>query len=664
MPWRTRLGAAVLLAVALVAVLGAAGSSPASAHAGLRSSDPPDGAVFDVPPTAVRLTFLELPEPSLAVIGVRGADGTSYASGPPAAMPGDELTLVVPVQLVERQAYTVTWRVVSAVDGHSSAGTFSFGVGVPPAELVVSGTTAGPSTLSPLELLGRWAFALGLIVVLGAATAGLFGFGGSAALPGSVRMGAVGLASAILGLVVLGVAQRRAAAVPLADLMGTSIGRALVWRAGALAVVAAGLLLSRTGRSGAARPAAWVMVAAASVAVAAHVAAGHAGASGGRASFLSPSVAVQWAHVVAVCVWAGGLAALLVGLRGAPSNEKAVSVRRFSAVAAPTLAVIIATGVLRAFDGVPTWAALGSTAYGRSVVTKLVLVSAIVGLASANRRRGVSAAATNLHLLRRLAGGELALAIGAVGAAALLASLPPPASARGAEPRGLTATGSDLATTVRVRLTTETAVPGPNRFAVRVSDYDSGEAVVADRVSLRFRPLDDPAIASTLLVLEPAGPQSYEAAGTNLSFDGRWGITVLVERGPESVAVPLEVQTRSAPQFLSVERVPGEPVKYTVELVSGGAFLRVWADPQRSGPTQVYATFFDRFGEELPVGEPVLTTGSGPPARQHAMRRLAPNRFVADVSLDRGQTVVAVVARTVVDDQRLRGTVTLETADR
>jgi len=654
MPRHARFAVPVLLAACLAAVVVGADARAAWAHAGLRSSDPPAGAVLDVPPTAVRLTFLEVPEPSLAMIRVTGADGTSYAAGSPTAMPGDDLTLTMPVQLDEKRAYTVTWRVVSAVDGHPSAGSFSFGVGVPPDRLAVSNATGAPSTLSPLELLGRWAFSLGLIAVLGAATAGLFGFAGSR---GSSRRGGVGLASAVLGLVVLAEAQHRAARAPFGDLLETSIGRALVWRAVALGVVAAGLVVGRAHRPHVARRAGWLTMAGAGAAVAVHVAAGHAGA---RGSLLVPTVATQWAHVVAVGVWAGGLAALLVGVRGAPSDAKVAAVRRFSAVAAPTLAVIVVTGVLRALGGVATWSELGSTPYGRLVVTKLALVSAIVGLAVANRRRSGPRAATSLRLLRRLAGGELVLAMGALGAAGLLASLPPPATTRGAEPLGLTATGSDYATTVRVRLTTETAVPGPNRFAVRVTDYDSGRDVVADRVSLQFRPLDDPSTAPSRLVLEPVGPRSYEAVGTNLSLDGRWAVTALVERGPDSVSVPLEVQTRSAPQFLSLERVPGTPVKHTVQLVSGGASLRVWADPEQSGPTQVYATYFDRFGEELPVGEPVLTTGTGPSARQHAMRRLGPNRFVADVSLERGRTVVAVIARTVTDDQRLRGLVTLD----
>src|SRR5207253_1986317 len=128
-------------------------------------------------------------------------------------------------------------------------------------------------------------------------------------------------------------------------------------------------------------------------------------------------------------------------------------------------------------------------------------------------------------------------------------------------------------------------------------------------------------------------PASFTGTGPNMSLDGRWEITVFVERGAESLAVQLQVQTRSAPQFLSVQRIPGEPVKYTVELVAGGGFLRVWADPQRSGETKLYATFYDRFGEAPAISDPVLTVGQGRFARAFPVRRLAPNQFVADVTL-------------------------------
>ena len=77
-------------------------------------------------------------------------------------------------------------------------------------------------------------------------------------------------------------------------------------------------------------------------AMAVHVDAGHAAAGASRSTV---RIAEQWAHFAAVGIWLGGLLALLVGLRGAPSSAKAAAVRRFSTIAAFALVVVVGTGV-------------------------------------------------------------------------------------------------------------------------------------------------------------------------------------------------------------------------------------------------------------------------------------------------------------------------------
>ena len=103
--------------------------------------------------------------------------------------------------------------------------------------------------------------------------------------------------------------------------------------------------------------------------------------------------------------------------------------------------------------------------------------------------------ASSLRPLRRTASGELALTVAALAAAGVLGTLAPPAAGRSIS--GIVATGEDFGTTVRVRLTAASDYPGPNRFVVQIDDYDSNAPVRADRVSLRFTPLDDPGVAST-----------------------------------------------------------------------------------------------------------------------------------------------------------------------
>ena len=80
----------------------------------------------------------------------------------------------------------MTWRIVSAVDGHRTDGVFGFGVGaagaprLPPSQSVAEVRT-GPA-LGPLAVAGRWAWYWGLALLVGAAATGLLVFGGR--LPG------------------------------------------------------------------------------------------------------------------------------------------------------------------------------------------------------------------------------------------------------------------------------------------------------------------------------------------------------------------------------------------------------------------------------------------------------------------------------------------------
>src|SRR5262249_34820884 len=156
--------------------------------------------------------------------------------------------------------------------------------------------------------------------------------------------------------------------------------------------------------------------------------------------------------------------------------------------------------------------------------------------------------------------------------------------------------GSDFATSVKVQLTTASDQPGANRFAVRVADYDSDAPVRPRRVSLRFTPLDDPDVDSTSLALAPGADASYVGSGPNLAFDGRWRVTVLIDRERESVEVPLEVETRIKPRWTTVDRSAGQSPTYTVEMTNQGVFY-FSPQPERAGPSQLFVTCTDFIGD-------------------------------------------------------------------
>jgi hypothetical protein len=316
------------------------------------------------------------------------------------------------------------------------------------------------------------------------------------------------------------------------------------------------------------------------------------------------------------------------------------------------------TGITRSAGELSAWRDLFATMYGRAVLLKIALTVAIAGLAAVNHWRSVAAAATDLRPLRRAGRGEVVLAVCTLAVAAVLGSLPPPAAAL-RDPSGLVASGTDFGTTVRVRLTTPSNQPGPNRFVVDVADYDSGRPLTPRRVSLRFTPLDDPRVAPTTLELKGGPDQRFLGSGSNLAFDGRWRITALVEEGASSVEVPMEVETRIAPQFVSTFRPPGQPTQYTVQVENAG-HVRFVPLSERAGPTTVTITCYDVLRDERPIEDIVVTLrGEGATAQRQPAQRVSPSTFVSSFALAPGPNRITVIARAP-DGTRLRAALTLD----
>jgi copper transport protein len=555
------------------------------------------------------------------------------------------------VPTLARGVYTVSYRVVSAVDGHANTGAYAFGVGVSPHGVVAEAPSAEADT-SWLELVARWPLLIGLVALLGAAAASVARFGGSADT--DLKLAAGGWVLSVVGLVLLAAAQRWTAGSSLGELLGTSVGEALIWRAVGIGAAGAALLIA--WRSPGVRRGALAAAGLAGLAtIAVHVNAGHAAASSWPSTV---TVTAQVAHFAAVGVWFGGLAALLLGIRGAPTAAKAARVRRFAAVAAGALVVVVVTGTLRAVDELSSFGDLTSTGYGLAVLEKIALIALIVALAVRNRRRTVPGAASDLSPLRRTSRAELGLALAALAVAAVLGTLAPAVAGPEVAPSGISDSGGDAAATVNAELRAASAEPGPNRFVVQVEDEETEDPVDAS-VSLRFEPLDDPSIEDTTLALKPGPDGTYVGSGENLTFDGRWRVTVLVDRGGDSVEVPLELDLPFPEEAVSVLRLPDRPPEYTMEVGSDG-YIRIAPDPERAGTSQVLVTCYTVFENVASIDGLVLTATAGDgPTRQQPVRRLGRGRFVASVELEAGANTIAVIARTR-EDTRLRGQFRLE----
>jgi len=699
-----RLGRAGLARVGLAGVLVGVwlvvAGGPAGAHALLRESDPAAGSSLEKAPDRVVLTFTERPEEGLSGIQVLDTGGKPVQRGESAPVSGAPLRLAVGLGDLADGTYTVSWRVVSKDDGHVTAGSFAFGIGVlapgatPATQAAPQGETPSPSAAATV---GRLALYAGLALLVGAAVTGLAVFG-RVLPPGSRPLLAFAAALTVAGGAIRFLAEQARIDAPLSTLLGSSTGQGLVrLAAGVVVTAAATWLLAAAVRPSAAAPApepadlftpvtapapappdpaaavaapaapiptpaaggeggridAWRLAlvgVAAGITMLLHVLVGHAA---GPSPLRTVNLAVQWLHLLAVGAWIGGLVWLLAGLRGRDRAEQVGSAVRFSRLAAPVLGLVAITGLSRALHLAGGWQGLLDSGYGRLLDLKVALFLGLVALGAVNRFRIVPALAGGVRRLgglRRNVRGEVVLAACILAVTAVLSQLPPgkfvveQASARPPAPPTVQVEGTDFATSVRIALTVTPGVPGPNTFTAKVTDYDSGEDWPATRVALRLTPRDQPEIGATTLDLARDGEGLWEGQGSQLSIAGSWTVVGLVEGSGPAVTVPMELATHETPQQVKVSEVPGQPTLYTITLPAGET-LQGYIDPGRPGPNTVHFTFFNSSGDEQPSSRAraTMTRASGAP-EELTLIRLGEGHFAANVDLDPGRVAFTIDA--------------------
>jgi copper transport protein len=636
---RARLVPGVVAGLAvLLAVLGTAG--PAGAHALVRRSQPAAGSLVASSPPAVVIVFTEPPDPGLSVIHVLDQNGATVDRGGAGLVPGRGDELRLPLPTLGEGVYTVTWRAVSRADGHVTAGSFSFGVGVSPGAATASGGVASSTaaTPSPLAVAGRWAFYLGLAVLMGTAV-------GSAFVARDVRPSPAllvgGWLLAVAGLVAMTIAERDAVGIGLGRLLSSAAGQEFGYRGVALLVAGVGVILAvREPRWTALVP----LAGATAGAMLVHVLAGHAGAE--RAAGLRWfEVLVQWLHLIAVGVWIGGLVWLVTAVRGRDRPARGEAVRRFSWLAGAAVAVVAATGIVRALrevGGPGAWLRLPDTGFGVALLVKIGLFAGLLTLGALNRYRNVPAVASGrLRTLRGTVVAEVVLAAAALAATGVLSELPPSAvvaaaAARVRPPSSVVVAGSDFGTTVRVRLTVSPGTVGPNRFEATVDDYDSGKPVPASSVELQLSLPDRPDVGGQSLSLRRTGAGVWTGRGV-LALDGRWDVTALVQEPSGGVEVAMRLTPRLPPEHVTVSRAPGQPTISTVALGSGRT-MQGYVDPGRAGRNTVHFTFFTGAGGEQPVAT-ATATATRPDGRTMDLPliRFDPGHFAANVALSGGR---------------------------
>ena len=521
----------------------------ASAHALLVSSKPSNNAVLASSPRRLLLTFTEYPDTRLSHVSILDSRGHVVATPSIKSVAGDQSTVqAILSQRLPRGWYTVTWRTVSAIDGHVANGLFVFGVRVVPPSVSPFGVVLGrtPTLLSALQAAGRWLLYWGLALLVGCASVCLIVLKGTLPSGGRVLARSAWLVAAI-GLSVMTLAEEQVVGAPsLMPFFETQTGAAYVTMGTlVLAVCGAAVVLLDVWPN---RATLWALGVAAALALGAHTMAGHADAA---SPYRPLHLVEQWLHMLAVGVWIGGLVWLLVALRRTENLDRPAAVRAFSHLATYALAVVVATGLLRAVTQVGSVRDLLFTSYGRVLLVKVVLVCVIALLGALNHYRHVPAIAAGtgpLRSLQRTVGGEISVAGGILAVTAVMVGLVPAAllSSAGASSGVVVATGSDYAHTVQVRLAVSPGSVGSNTFSADLTAYGGSRPFTAGSVQLQFALPAQPQIGSATLSLARQSAGRWQARGSQLSIAGTWSVSVLIQGATSGVVVPLTLKVAPA----------------------------------------------------------------------------------------------------------------------
>jgi copper transport protein len=149
-------------------------SSPSGvfAHAVPRATQPAANAVLHEAPREIAVRFSERVDARASSLQVFDAHGTRVDDGKASVTPGDPWLYRLALPPLGAGVYTVSWRVMSADDGHVTDGAYVFAVG---------GTGISPPTAAnqviPVtgwyDALVRWLGMLGAVAMMGLLTASL-----------------------------------------------------------------------------------------------------------------------------------------------------------------------------------------------------------------------------------------------------------------------------------------------------------------------------------------------------------------------------------------------------------------------------------------------------------------------------------------------------------
>jgi copper transport protein len=511
-------------------------TGPALAHAVLVRSVPEANASLTAAPAGIELFFSENVEAAFSEIAVLDSNGQRLDNADTRLDYTDPTRLIVTLKPLPDGIYTVSWKVLSAVDGHVTTGAFPFAVGdADAAALAAAAQASRQIKISVGEVIARWMLYLALAALTGGA---LFTLVVWPRAEDWSRLTTIVLIVALLGHVLALLTQAgQAAGADFAAPWSDATARVLfVTRFGALWLARFGLLVALSGLVLVAAPTPrrrWIALGLNALNLLTLSLASHAAA---EPQPLWP-VLGDTLHLLAASVWVGGLLYFVAGLwktRAAPPEERtrltSGALPRFSALALLSVGVVVATGLYMSLLRIGPLDNLLNTFYGRVLLAKVSIALIMVGMGAINllfvtpRLKRAAQPATLVARFRYFVTSEWGLGLLLMLSIALLTSLPP---------AQLTATTPEIRATqpaddLQMELVITPGRVGVNTFTLHLTA--NGQPVDnATLVALRFTPLAGQ-LAQSALNLVAQGNGLYTAKGANLSLPDTWQVQAVTRR--------------------------------------------------------------------------------------------------------------------------------------
>ena len=348
----------------------------AAAHATLLEAFPATQSKIQKAPSEIALRFSESVTVTSGAIQVLAPDGTVLSGSAKTEQKG-KLVIAPVSKLARGSAYTVRWR-VAGQDGHSPSGVYNFGIGVmppPPTEAVGAGGTTWKDDLA------RWGLFVALALVIGPLVLRLLILRGE--VPGRldhrIHLLTTVAAFSVINIGIVGFVTRASNALqlPFEDLIygdlqpfaeKTRFGEAFLVMTVGFGVVAGLLLVAWVSDRTELRWPALLL----SVVLASGLSFSGHQATEPNSGWLSELA--DWLHLVAACVWVGGVATLAFCVWPLAADLRRRAFLGFSRLAVVLVGVMVLAGAYLALVRLPEIPDLWQTHYGQLLIVKSAIV--------------------------------------------------------------------------------------------------------------------------------------------------------------------------------------------------------------------------------------------------------------------------------------------------